>query len=50
MILKILDDIFNIPGVGYSKRWESLSLEEKLGVLAEKMDEVIDYLQKLKED
>ena len=44
--VKILDDVFNIPGNSYGKRWESLSIEEKIGALAEKLDEVIKYLEK----
>lgn len=44
--VKILDDVFNIPGASYCKRWESLSIEEKIGALAEKLDEVIGYLEK----
>jgi hypothetical protein len=43
--VKILDDVFNIPGVSYGRRWESLSIEEKIGALAEKLDEVIGYLE-----
>lgn len=48
-ILTILDDLFEIPGVGYKKRWESLSIEEKIGALAEKLDEVINQLNKLED-
>ena len=46
--VKIIDDVFSIPGVGYSKYWESLSIEEKVGALAEKLDEVIECLKEQK--
>lgn len=43
-ILTILEDVFDIPGASYKKHWESLSIEEKLGALAEKLDEVINHI------
>lgn len=46
-ILTILEDLFTIPGSSYQKHWESLSIEEKLGVLAQKLDEVIIETNKI---
>lgn len=45
MIKKIIDDYFQMPDFTY-KQWDSMSIEEKIGTLAVKLDEVIDYIQK----
>lgn len=49
MIIKILDDLFN-TGKSFNARWESLSLEEKIGALAEKTDEIIEKVNELTQE